>query len=589
MNLKNVLKASRNCRLIFAAALSVSTAAFAGNTILNFSIDMTPQIGGGTFVPGTDHMEAHGTFNGWTTAVQLTNNPAAANSNIYSGSVVDTADDNGGKVQFKYVINGSNWENPATGNNRVKLLPTASGATVNLPTVFFSDSGDPVTTPVTFRVDMAQQINLGAFDPNTQSVDVRGMLNGWSTSELTNDPSIHTTNQFGLVTSNVYVGTYDVTASPGAAQAYKFYFNNGGDQWEGPSPVNSNDGGNRYFDNVAQTLPIFYFADQPYAPIVTANVKFQVDMSAQILTGAFDPSQDSLTVRGEFNSWSATTDVCTNDPGNTNLYSAIVQITAGVGANKQFKFGFLTASGNVWEQPAATTPQIGGNRYFTMPNSSNVVLAAVFFSDQAVNDYVTQPTEVTFTVNMTGAVGTDSQVFDPGTSAVYMNGDFLGWLSWSPFTLGPYQLTNNPVGSSNYSITLPIAAGTPLALTYKYSINGTDNEAPSGQNHYRLVRTLDNYNMPTDQFGTQFGEGSFGQLKANAAAGSTVPITWVGRPGVHLQTSTNLANPNAWVNLPETDGAHWTTGTLSNDGFVSQTNYPTAAGKAFFRLVKPGI
>ena len=107
MNLKNVLKPSFNSRLVFAAALSVSAAAFAGNTILNFSIDMTPQIGGGTFVPGTDHIEAHGTFNGWTSAVQLTNNPAAANPNVYSGSVVDAADDNGGKMQYKYVINGS--------------------------------------------------------------------------------------------------------------------------------------------------------------------------------------------------------------------------------------------------------------------------------------------------------------------------------------------------------------------------------------------------------------------------------------------------------------------------------------------------
>lgn len=588
MNSKTTLIPS--LKIIVSALLCSGTAAFAGNTVLNFSIDMTPQIVGGTFTPGVNHIEAHGTFNGWG-ALQLTNNPASTNPNLYTGSIVDTTDDNAGKMQYKYVVDGSTWETPATSNNRAVRLPATSGATLTLPTVFFSDSGDPVIESVVFRVDMAQQINLGAFDPNTQSVYARGTMNGWSSSELTNDPSIHTTNQFGLVTSNVYVGTLDTYASPGAAQAFKFFFNNGADQWEGPSAVNSNDGGNRYFDNVNQTLPIFYFGDQPYAPIVTANVKFQVDMSAQVLSGAFDASQDSLTVRGEFNGWSSTTDVCTNDPAasNTNLYSAVVQITSGVGANKQFKFGFTTPTGNVWEQPAPSTPQLGGNRYFTMPNSSNVVLAPVFFSDQALNDYVTQPTEVTFNIDMTGAVGTDSQVFDPSTSSVFLNGDFLGWLSWNAFTLAPYQLTNNPVGSSNYSITLPIAAGTPLALTYKYSINGTDNEAPSGQNHYRLVRTLGSYTMPTDKFGTQFGEASFGQLKANPPAGGAVPITWVGRPGVHLQSSTNVANPNAWVDLPQTDGAHWTTGSVSNDGFVSRTNYPTAGGKTFFRLVKPGI
>src|SRR5258707_5849223 len=40
----------------------------------------------------------------------------------------------------------------------------------------------------------------------------RGYFNGWSTgTAMTNDPTILTTNQFGLVNSNDYVVSYDVT------------------------------------------------------------------------------------------------------------------------------------------------------------------------------------------------------------------------------------------------------------------------------------------------------------------------------------------------------------------------------------------
>src|SRR3954463_12755599 len=177
MNLKFVSKPLPKS-IVAAALCATASAALAGNTALNFSVDMSSQIGAGTFTPGVNHVEAHGTFNGWS-ALQLTNDPASLNPALSTGRAVDTADDNGAKMQYKYVIDGNTWENPATGNNRVVLLPSTSGASLSLPTVFFGDAGIPVTSSVTFRVDMAQQINLGAFDTNTQTVYVRGMLNGW--------------------------------------------------------------------------------------------------------------------------------------------------------------------------------------------------------------------------------------------------------------------------------------------------------------------------------------------------------------------------------------------------------------------------
>jgi len=65
-----------------------------------------------------------------------------------------------------------------------------------------------------------------------------------------------------------------------------------------------------------------------------------------------------------------------------------------------------------------------------------------------------------------------------------------------------------------------------------------------------------------------------------------VSVSWLGRPGVHLQTADNLSS-GLWQDLLGTDGATWANGTMSTNGFVSVTNYPTAAPATFFRLVKP--
>ena len=121
---------------------------------------------------------------------------------------------------------------------------------------------------------------------------------------------------------------------------------------------------------------------------------------------------------------------------------------------------------------------------------------------------------MTFTVNMTNAVGTDAHVFDPSTDQVYINGDFYnGWNGNTWDTTLP-QLTNNPVGSRLYSIQLLVPQGNSNSLTYKFSINGSDNEAPSGQNHFRYVRTAGAYTLPLDKFGNQYAEPySFGEAR----------------------------------------------------------------------------
>jgi len=598
------------------AAFLVCTAGVAtaqtSNSVVTFSVDMT---GAPNFTLGTDQVAVRGTFNGYGTYL-LTNNPTGVNPNLFSGTLTDTADANGGQLQYKFwnsdsgAANGG-WESPANGNNRLALLPTSSGASLVQPTQFYNDDGPSTNCTVTFQVDMAQQINLGTFDTNSDTVEVQGNFEGWLSGDtLTNDPAILVTNALDQVTSNVYVGTFTAAGSPGQQFDFKFVMQPAG-TYESPAGADADEynSGNRYFNLVNGTLPRVFFSDQPYSLIIATNATtFQVDMSAQLYGGAFDPSQDQVWVEGSFNGWvnGANGNQLTNDPAaeNTNIYSGVVVITGSPGVDEQYKFTYTgnnVPGGIDWETPGSGTPQIGGNRYFVQPNATNTVLPVVYFADTppGLETTVTTPTEVTFSVNMANAAeyGNAGVTFNPSTDSVYLNGDFLGWPAWSLAALSGFEMTNDPVGPDTniFSYTYLIPAGNSLLLTYKYGMynaaanNASDLDVESGfgDNHQRYVRTLGSYTLPVDTFGNQFDEPiAFGQLAVGPGPSSEVAISWLGLPGVHLQTSTNLQG-SAWVDHPETDGATWTNGYVTNDGFISVTNYPAGSSSMFFRLVRP--
>jgi len=619
-----------------ACSLAAGLMLYAGranaSTVVTFSVDMTYQVQQGTFVLGTDTVQAQGTFSGWgNQPLMLTNNPTAANPNLYSGTTNDTVDGNPSLLQYKFVMQPANtYESTGdNGNNRLAALPATSGSSLVLPTVYFADEGvalgDGVTNLVTFQVDMAQQIAKGTFDPDTtnanSTVEVQGLFNGWSNTEgiLSNNPAILRTNAFGLVTSNVYVGTFPtILFSPNQNADYKFvigtsvYESTAGGLAENPDNNN-----NRFFTVSSQngasiTNPIVFFSDAPYAPINTNVITFQVDMTTEILRGRFNPANDSVYLFGSFVGWAPYNGnnavVCTNNPAaaNTNIYSGVFTIVDGIGAtDQQYKFynnDYLEPNGG-YEVPTSTG---GNNRIYKQVSGSTVVLPPVYFSDIAPMDYLPETNLVTFTVDMTGAVesGTGTP-FDPSVDSVYINGDFI-YLSgadwdngqWDTIDLAAYQLTNNPVGSMLYSLTIPLPMGNNVQVNYNYGIydgsNGSDfaNEGPG--NHTRWIRnTKTAYTLPTDTFGHNVAEPyAFNMVPSVspvwAAPSGTVAIGWLGLPNVHLQASTNVLGPT-WIDLPATDGANWTAGYLSGSGFVSVTNWPASNPQHYFRLIQPYI
>ncbi len=615
---------------MFCAALLSGTAwSVYADTLITFQCDMTYQVQNSQFTNGVTAVYARGTFNNFGAApftnspgFLLTNDPASlVNTNLFMGTYDDTNDTNGAQMQYKFYAVGSSipggpYETTATYNdNRVTLLPAGGGQqSLVLPVQFFSDQGLNVTPSqftvanVWFQVDMSQQIALGTFNPSTQTVEVDGSLGSGnnfgfgqgttpSGNTLTNDPTILRTNQFGLVTSNVYVGFLAnlIAGSPGQNAQFKYRIQPSA-LYESPNNLNGDaqNSHNRFFFLTSDTTnPLVFFSDQPYAPIGTNRITFSVDMSAQAWSGQMSNQQVRLS--GTFNNYDLTgLNTCTNNPNssNTNIYYATVTITNGVGATTEFKFGYVNGA---WENNpthtyAGNPSVIGGNqnREFTMPNvnGANLTLPTVYFDDLSTYSVLPAPPPtnfVTFSVSMTNAVGSDLHVFNPNTDSVYLNGvdvtTTLGTYRFDPWTnnpagnpLGNFLMANNPVGSEIYTITVAIPAGYPVALSYQYSINGNQDEA-SGTNHVRYIRSTGNSVLPLDIFGSMVQEQSFGNLAVGPKSGGNVPITWLGRPGVHLQVKTNLT-AGAWTDLPSTDAQN-------------ATNYPVGPGASYFRLINP--
>jgi hypothetical protein len=560
--------------LLTGAALFITSAMTtqAASTFVTFTVDMSPQINAATFTPGVDTIEAHGTFNGYGTF----NLVQVGSTSVYTNTFNDTTDANGGQMQYKYVIDGSQWENPATGQNRTVLLPTNSGASLVLPTQFYSDSGPATTNEVTFQVDLAEQINIGAFTNGESTVTVAGLLNGWnndsSSNLLTLDPSIATTNSYGVVSHDVYTGTFPVANSPGGAEAFKFVIQNGTTDWEAPNPLNSDPGGNRYYFNVAQTLPIVYFSDSPLGPPV--NVGFSVDMSAVALSSDWQPS--TVRLDGSFNGWGSDI-TCTNDPaGNTNIYSCVVPIGSFTAVQYQFRYTDTNGNTQYDHDPS------GNNRAYTVPpNITSTNLPVVYFNNVLPTDVLDLDTTVIFTVNMSNAVAAPGSAdaghhFDANVDGVFINGDFLGWLNWDPISLSAEQMT--AVGTtSNYTFSVLFSKGHSRLLNYKYGMNGADDEAPANQNHQRYIRSTGGgtYNLPVDIFGDQYIEPKIGGLTIGTPSGASIPVTWLPYPTALLQYSTSLTVPNVnggfWTDIPATLGQ-------------GSTNWPVSGGNVFFRL-----
>lgn len=334
-----------------------------------FQVDMTSQVALGNFRPGTDLVEAAGTFqtNQWTAGVsggfQLTNNPAGANTNLYSGTYAD-GNYAGTWQQYKFVIVTNGVSAYETINNRTFYTPANSGTN----SLGYFNNKSPYTNLIMFQLDMTLPLLNHILVPaNGDTVQVAGTFetNQWTVGgsgvTLTNSPA----------NTNLYSGTYSSFDQPGTGEQFKFLISStGGSQiWETPNNANQNN--NRQFVlSTNQTLFAYWSDLNPINYLAASTtITFTVNMTNAFNVGdvngvLFDPGNDDVIINGDFvspawNNYSSGTppffwtdpnfyipSLFQNDYGPGNSYSANSFVLTEVGSSLLYSGSYSVPAGH---------------------------------------------------------------------------------------------------------------------------------------------------------------------------------------------------------------------------------------------------
>ncbi len=398
---------------------------------------------------------------------------------------------------------------------------------------------------VTFEVDMSAQTALGNFDPATDSAVVAGdPLNGWNTAA---SPLASSTAD-----TNIWAGTFDVTGTAGSTAQYKYVMNTAqGLVWEGN--VGPGGGtGNRTFIIAAtnQVLPVVYFNNVTNSTTVSNTITFQINMWVQTALGNFDPSSGSVTIAGEFNTWSTSASPLTNSLADTNIWLTTQVLVGADASSVSYKY----LMNGTWE---ANNVGPGGtqNRSVTLART-NQILPVVFFNNLT---NIPVPTPLIFQVNM--AVQTALGNFNPATDLVEARGTFNNWT-------GGFALTNSLDNTTLFSGTwVDTIDALGSAVQYQFVLNSATWE--TGVRMYTLMSTNEQI-LPLVFFNNVTG---LGPISIQSSAGGQATLTWTAGPLVRLQSAATLPS-STWQDVPNTQG--------SNSVAV-----PLGPGQKFFRLTGP--
>jgi hypothetical protein len=263
-----------------------------------FSVDMQLPAQG-DFDPGTDHVFIAGSFTNWgTDAIEMFDQD---NDSIYTVTVDSLI--SGDLAIYKFVYspdtapNGT-WESPTEGDD---IFPPDNNRIygVHDDTNFVSRNWNNVDPNVTladgnifFEVDMSVLTELGVFDPNVDSVQIRGAFNGWST--LDPDKALMTQNAANPDHWTIEIPLIQVPLN--SNQLYKFFINDADSNYSNTGwevPVGNTNGSDRnrgiiFQGDPAQSAPYTWFeninTDWVIPAGTTVECTFRVDM-----TNAADP------------------------------------------------------------------------------------------------------------------------------------------------------------------------------------------------------------------------------------------------------------------------------------------------------------
>ena len=367
--------------------------------IITFSVDMNAQIGAGLFNPLTEGIDVEWGA-GFLGFDALTDDN---NDGIYTGSPSVSAPANT-PVSYRFVISPNDIALPLQPETvaRTFTMPTAA---LTVPGSFFNNIGG--YRNVTFSVDMAAAQTAGAFNPATQTVQVRGPFNSWAGTTLTNTGgSLYgaTIQMSGTTNNQPVTYKYYVAATP-QSQAIGF---------EG--------GANRTFnlafnDNLnpqpAQVLAQDSFVTPEFRPVT-----FQVDMTVLEAAGGFTPGVDNVKVTGSFNDWSTggTAYQLADEAPTNGIYTGTFIVSGTNGSSISYKF-FNTRSGapnGGYENDPNRTATLGASG----PTATQVLPVVYWNNDSG------QARNVTFRVDM--SVQQALGIFDPATGTVQLRSGSFG-------------------------------------------------------------------------------------------------------------------------------------------------------------------
>lgn len=176
--------------------------------------------------------------------------------------------------------------------------------------------------------------------------------------------------------------------------------------------------------------------------VTQVSVTFQVDMSVQILEGAWNPVTDSVVVAGSFNGWNPTNPVHFTDPDVDSIYTGTWTMD-----NSQTIYYKFVMNGSGWEGDPNREANIG---------TSDTTLPVAWFNRDSVVT-LTGTGDIEFSVDMTvmDYVG----IYDQVNDSLQVRGSFNGWGNGDPMNqdfLDPnlwsvsHHFDNVPLGDQYY-------------------------------------------------------------------------------------------------------------------------------------------
>jgi hypothetical protein len=333
---------------------------------------------------------------------------------------------------------------------------------------------------VEFQVDMSVKAKKGTFNPATDTVKVAGSFNDWS---------IYADNLSDADNDSVY--TITKTFTVGETLTFKFVIGSTEVTWE-------DDPNREYVVPAGTSVYHAYFNnDSIYSAPKPIDITFSVDMEFEVVSGRFDPQNDTLSVRGSFNGWS-NTDILEVSALNPNQYEVTVNALLGVGEVLNYKYAFQGPRGTTWENDPNKTYTITQQDY-----DLGVAFAPRVFNDLTISTVTNYPAQVKFIVDMNGAVSSLTGQPFPSIDNVVIAGANAplqwpvgGWPNEDSirvlFMFDDGTNGDSAAGDKFFTRILTFPQFSPFNIQYKYGANwglpsntgGNDNENSVGNDHF---------------------------------------------------------------------------------------------------------